>query len=136
MELKGQNTAQPVISLIDEYVKNHDWTYDQLLVSSFEYHELKKVKALQPRIKIGALVSSIPKHYAQFAERLGAYSVHIKKRSVNKQFVDDAHRRGLKVFVFTINSYEDITRMQSLGVDGIFTDYPELLSKMSRGQSP
>jgi glycerophosphoryl diester phosphodiesterase len=128
VELKGRNTAHPVTALIDEYVRNHDWTYDHVLVSSFDQHELKMVKALQSKIRIGALISSIPEHYAQFAERLGAYSVHIKKRSVNKQLVDDAHRRGLKVFVFTVNSHEDIARMQSLGIDGIFTDYPELLT--------
>lgn len=128
VELKGRNTALPVTALIDEYVKNHDLTYDQVLVSSFDHNELKKIKALQPKIKIGALISSIPRHYARFAEMMDAYSVHIKKRSVNKRFIDDAHKRGLKVFVFTINSTEDIARMQFLGADGIFTDYPELLT--------
>ncbi|MGA1839326.1 MAG: glycerophosphodiester phosphodiesterase [bacterium] len=133
VELKGRNSASPVSALIDEYIKNHNLTYDSIIVSSFDHDELKKVKALQPEINIGALLSSIPEHFARFAESMGAYSVHISKRSVNKQFVDDAHERGIKVFVFTINSGEDVALIQSLGVDGIFTDYPELLT-LPKGQ--
>jgi glycerophosphoryl diester phosphodiesterase len=128
VELKGTKSAHPVTALIADYVKNNDWNYEQFLVSSFDHNELKKVKALQPKIKLGALISSVPFHYARFAENLEAYSVHIKIKSVNKEFVDDAHRRKLKVFVFTVNSLVDIERMRSIGVDGIFTDYPELVS--------
>jgi glycerophosphoryl diester phosphodiesterase len=45
--------------------------------------------------------------------------------------VADAHRRGLKVFVFTINRPADIAFMQTLGVDGVFTDYPERVVTLS-----
>ncbi|MGA1864263.1 MAG: glycerophosphodiester phosphodiesterase [bacterium] len=128
VELKGPNTASPVTALIHEYIKNHNLTFDRIIVSSFNHDELKKVKAFQPDINIGVLISSIPEHFVRVAENVGAYSVHISKRSVNKQFVDDAHERGIKVFVYTVNSGEDVALMQSLGVDGIFTDYPEILS--------
>jgi glycerophosphoryl diester phosphodiesterase len=128
VELKGRNTAQPVTALIHEYIKNHNLTYERIIVSSFDHDELKKVKALEPKIKIGALISSIPEHFGRFAEIIGVYSVHISKKSINRQFVVDAHEKGIKVFVFTVNSGEDVALMQSLGVDGIFTDYPELLT--------
>lgn len=128
IELKGRNTASPVIALILEYIKNQNLTYDSIIVSSFDHDELKKVKAFEPNIKTGLLISSIPEHFARIAESMGAYSVHISKKSINRQLVDDAHRRGIKVFVYTVNSGEDVALMQSLGVDGIFTDYPELLT--------
>jgi glycerophosphoryl diester phosphodiesterase len=41
--------------------------------------------------------------------------------------VDDAHRRGLKVFVFTVNFPDDLNRMRAMGVDGVFTNFPELV---------
>ena len=131
VELKGPNTAEPVISLIDEFIMNHHWTYDRVLISSFNHDELKKVKALQPKIRIGALISRIPDNHARFAEALGAYSVHVKMKVINRQFVDDAHQRDLNVFVYTVNSTEEIEKMMSLGVDGIFTNYPELLTLLS-----
>jgi glycerophosphoryl diester phosphodiesterase len=41
----------------------------------------------------------------------------------------DAHQRGLKVFVYTVNHPDDIARLEAMGVDGIFTDLPELVTK-------
>jgi glycerophosphoryl diester phosphodiesterase len=34
--------------------------------------------------------------------------------------------RGLKVFSYTVNSLEEVHRLRRMGVDGIFTDYPDL----------
>ncbi|MGA1794784.1 MAG: glycerophosphodiester phosphodiesterase [bacterium] len=128
VELKGKDTAAPVAALIDEYVNNRGWPYEQVIVSSFHHDELRLVKALQPRIRIGALISSIPRDGAGFAEDMEAYSVHVKLKSVTKEFVEDAHQRGLKVFVFTVNAPDDIGRMRAIGVDGVFTDFPELVT--------
>ncbi len=42
--------------------------------------------------------------------------------------IDDAHDRGLKVNVFTVNHKHDIDEMITLGVDGIFSDYPDRMN--------
>ena len=46
---------------------------------------------------------------------------------INQEFIEDAHKRGLKVYVYTVNDDDDIQRMKDLGVDGIFSNYPERL---------
>lgn len=131
IELKGPGTATPTAALIREYIRHHDWQYDQLLVSSFNHHELHTIKQLLPDIRIGALTASIPLNYAAFAEDLGAYSINVSLSFINQEFVDDAHRRNLKVYVYTVNHPEDLLRMKSLGVDGVFTDYPEIVTGIS-----
>jgi glycerophosphoryl diester phosphodiesterase len=128
IELKGRGTAAPAVYLIDEYVNRHGWTHDRILVSSFKPRELKKVKSLQPGIRTGLIVEGLPLHCTEIAEELGAYSIHPGLKFINRRFVEDAHLRGLKVFVFTVNSAEEIERMRLLGVDGVFTDYPELVA--------
>jgi glycerophosphoryl diester phosphodiesterase len=35
----------------------------------------------------------------------------------------------MKVFVYTVNRTVDCERMKAMGVDGIFTDYPERFIK-------
>jgi glycerophosphoryl diester phosphodiesterase len=45
--------------------------------------------------------------------------------NVDQNFVDDAHKRDLKVYVWTVNDPEDIKKMKDLGVDGIFSDFPD-----------
>lgn len=128
VELKGPETAAPVARLIDHYVKERGWRYQEFLVSSFDHHALRAIKHLQPNIRTGALILALPLEYARFAEELGAYSVHPGMEFLNRAFVEDAHRRGLKVFVYTVNRQEDLARVAALGVDGVFTDYPELVA--------
>lgn len=45
--------------------------------------------------------------------------------------VKEAQGLGLKVVVWTVNSETDMRRMISLGVDGIISDYPDLLRKVA-----
>ena len=51
IELKGDNTAKPVLNMIEKYVDEKGWKYDDFLVSSFNHNELKKFKELNPKIK-------------------------------------------------------------------------------------
>ena len=67
----------------------------------------------------------MPISYAKFAEDLNAYSVHVDKNFVNKAFVDDAKKRGLKIYAYTVDKEQDIALMVKYGIDGLFTNYPE-----------
>jgi glycerophosphoryl diester phosphodiesterase len=125
IELKGLGTAVKVAEIIKLYKQNHDWTDEHFFVSSFNHVELQHFHHLVPTVKIGALVGHIPVDYAAFAENLGAFSANLNAEFITKEFVDDAHRRNLKVFVYTVNDEEEFQRMQHLDVDGIFTNYPD-----------
>jgi glycerophosphoryl diester phosphodiesterase len=125
VELKGPHTAAPVAALITEYVNRRGWSFGDFLVSSFDHARLREARQLCPDLRIGALIMKAPRGVAQFAETLGAWSLHPDKRCVTPKLVADAHGRGLKVFVFTINRPGEIARMKMLGVDGVFSDFPE-----------
>ncbi|HEY2328465.1 MAG TPA: glycerophosphodiester phosphodiesterase family protein [Verrucomicrobiae bacterium] len=125
VELKGPGTAEPVVRLIVQYVQERGWRYEDFLVSSFDRAQIQAAKNLSPEIRIGALIEKVPPGLAAFAERLGAWSLHPGKRCVTRELVANAHQRGLKVFVFTINRPADIALMGALGVDGVFTDFPD-----------
>ena len=48
-------------------------------------------------------------------------------RLVDRRFVRGAHRAGLQVHVWTVNTRAAMESLLDLGVDGIMTDYPALL---------
>lgn len=123
VELKGRRTEGMVCALIEEFVGASGWSYDDFLVSSFHRRELAQIT--NPRIRIGLLLTRPSPLYYFTARRLRAWSLNVALRYANRAFVEDAHRRGLKVFVYTVNTPADISRMRAMGVDGIFTDYPE-----------
>ncbi len=124
VELKGPGTARPVVEFIST-LRKYGWGDDMILVSSFKHQELEEVHRIDPQIKLGVLNVGLPADNTAFAVTLGAYSVHLSLKSVDRRFVEDAHSRGLRVFVFTVNHPKDIRRMEGLGVDGVFTNYPE-----------
>jgi glycerophosphoryl diester phosphodiesterase len=126
IELKGPKTASPVAALIATAITAGRMTAEQFIVSSFSRKELLHFKDLYPEIRIGAIVSGVPRRCVMFAEKTGAYAVHAGKSMVNRRFIAAAHCRGLKLFVYTVNKGEDLKRMEDMGVDGVFTDYPDL----------
>jgi glycerophosphoryl diester phosphodiesterase len=131
VELKGPHTAAPVAALIEEYVKQRGWSYENFLISSFDHAQIREAIQLCPAIRIGALIDKMPRGPAQFPEALGAWSLHASKRCVTPELVADAHQRGLKVFVYTVNEPKEIAAMRALGVDGVFSDFPERVVRLS-----
>ncbi len=98
----------------------------QVLLSSFNHHLLQEIYQQRPEFTLGALTASLPLSHAKFAQQLNAYSVHIVIDYISEAFVIDAHQRGLKVFVYTVDKLIDIQRMKALGVDGIFANNPAI----------
>jgi glycerophosphoryl diester phosphodiesterase len=134
IELKGRRTAGPVTALIREFVTRHGWRHEDFLVSSFHRRELRAIE--DPQIRIGLLLTRPTRLYALSARRVKACAVNPAFRYVTAKFVADAHRRGLLVFPYTVNAVADIERMHRMGVDGVFTDFPEraVNFKVSDGQ--
>ena len=129
IELKGRGTAVPVEALIHEFIARHGWTYEHFVVSSFHHGELRAIG--DPRIRIGLLLTRPSRLYSVSARRVRAGSVHPALRYVTAQFVEDAHRRGWRVMVYTVNEPADLERMRRLGVDGVFTDFPERVASQA-----
>lgn len=123
IELKGRRTAAPVEALIREFIAQHRWTYEHFVVSSFQHGELRAIH--DPQIRIGLLLTRPSRLYSVSARRVRAWSMHPALRYTTARFVEDAHRRGYRVFVYTVNEPADVERMRGLGVDGVFTDFPE-----------
>ena len=125
VELKGPHTAAPVVGLIREYVNRRGWGFEDFLVSSFDHARIHEARQLCPEIRIGALIVKVPRGLARAAQTMGAWSLHASKHCVTPELVADAHRRGLKMLVFTVNDPKELTTMRALGVDGVFSDFPE-----------
>jgi glycerophosphoryl diester phosphodiesterase len=126
IELKGKRTARPVAEMLAELVEQKGWSPQQLVVSSFHRAELKEFRAIaRPDLPLGLLLNRPTPLWRRAAHLLGATSVHPPSRFVTRHFVDEAHRLGLKVFVYTVNTPAAIQKMRGLGVDGVFTDFPD-----------
>lgn len=125
VELKGPRTAASVVALLARYVRRCEWRYEEFVLSSFDHAQLREVKKLQPALRTGALFARRPRGAVARAASLGAWSLNVAKEMVTPALVLEAHRHELKVLAFTVNQRGDIARMKALGVDGVFSDFPE-----------
>jgi glycerophosphoryl diester phosphodiesterase len=48
--------------------------------------------------------------------------------------VDEAHQLGLAVLPWTVNEPRDMERLMDMGVDGLITDYPDMLRDLMRSR--
>lgn len=128
IELKGDHTADAVAALTRRAEAELGFTPAQWIVSSFHHPELARFALLRPEIRLGALTANLPLQLARFAERLGAWSLNCDVDFVNAELVADAHRRGLKVLVYTVDEVADRDTLAAMGVDGIFTNRPDRFS--------
>lgn len=121
IELKARGTGLATGDLLDELCRS-GWQTEQFLVSCFYHAEL----ALVPdRWRRGALFEQNNEQCVERALALNAFSLNLSINYMDQAMVNDAQAAGLKVYVYTVNEPEDIERMKSMGVDGVFSDYPD-----------
>ena len=132
IELKGPNCVDLVAATLEAHVNDNQLSNDQFCISSFDHMQLHQFQQRSPEVRRGVLIEGIPLGYARCCEELNAYSFHPGLNFVNQALIDDARRRGLKTWVYTVNEDDDLVWVSQLGVDGVFTDRPERLLQLNR----
>jgi glycerophosphoryl diester phosphodiesterase len=125
IELKAEHTSGPVADILQEYIKGHGWKEDHFLISSFDHHELRRFHMAMPKVPFAPLIAAKPLDYALFAQNMNATAVNPLFDFIDGEFVQDAHKRGLKMFVWTVDHPDDIKEMIKIAVDGFITNRPE-----------
>ena len=124
IELKGRETAEALSRFLDDPDLKRRLKPEDLLVSSFDLPELMKFREMKPSIRRGALNGGIPLNLGEFAEPLEPWSIHYSLEFINQKMVDDAHERGCKVFIYTVDRKDDLELLKSWGVDYVFSNCP------------
>ncbi|NNE03741.1 MAG: glycerophosphodiester phosphodiesterase [Eudoraea sp.] len=125
IELKGANTSDRVNYIMNYYIKERGWAPTDFLVSSFNWEELKSMRALNKDVAIAVLTEDDPLEAIPTARSLNAIAINPYYRLLSKENIQALQDEGFKVYTWTVNEPEDIEKMKNLGVNGIFTDFPE-----------
>jgi len=119
LELKESGIASDVKKLIlERRLERH------MIVSSFDWDELQQ---FPPEVPI-ALLSSRLTNLVSAARDIHATAIHPRSDLVCGTLVSTAHDAGLSIHVWTVNDPAEMGHFRGLGVDGIFTDFPDRCS--------
>lgn len=125
IELKGGGTAGNVHKIASFYSEKRGWSPDQFLVSSFNWNELRDYRKLDPNARIAVLTEGDPLEALEVAEELGAEAINPQHTQLNAENVGKIHEAGYKVYAWTVNDPVEFQRLVSIGVDGVFSDFPD-----------
>ena len=125
IELKGANTSDRVNFITNYYVEQRGWQADQFLISSFNWDELREYRKLNPQARIAVLTEGNPEDAIGVARELGAEAINPSVATVTAERVQAVHDAGFKVYVWTVNDAELFASLTEMGVDGVFSDYPD-----------
>jgi glycerophosphoryl diester phosphodiesterase len=107
---------------------------DRVIVQSFSAASLRRVHALDAGIPLVQLYRSRESSRSIRAklDSVGelVYGIGPNFEDVDPALVAAARSRGLVIHPYTVNVEADMRRMIDLGVDGMFTDYPDRLSTL------
>jgi len=94
------------------------------MVTSFYHASLREIKELSD-LRTGIIIASLPVKPVELAVWAGANAIFPGR--VNPRIFKEAHRLGMEVFPWTINSKEEAAWLVRLGADGLVTDDPCLI---------
>jgi len=121
IELKETGYEKKVIALIKRQ-KFHG----RAIIVSFHEEALSEIRKLDSKIETG-LIYARHKNPIASALKLKAQYLVALYRFTHTKNVEDAHKKNLKVIVWTVNTKEEIKKFRAKGVDGIASDKPDLL---------
>jgi glycerophosphoryl diester phosphodiesterase len=125
-----------LVALLDRYaLRGSAARRDQVLIQSFSPASLRKLHALAPELPLVQLAPDLGSAAIRAQlDTVAQYAVGIgpSKASVDRELVDAAHARCLDVHPYTINETAEMERYLALGVDGMFTNFPDRLEAVRR----
>jgi glycerophosphoryl diester phosphodiesterase len=126
IELKGAGTAKDVNVALQKYIKEKDWKLDDFLISSFNWEELKIMRQVNNDVAIAILIEEAnPLEALPIAKELKAVAINPDYKKLDAEIANQIHAAGFKIYPWTVNEPQAIINMKKIGVDGVFTNFPE-----------
>lgn len=102
----------------------------QVILSSFNHMSLVKCKKICKEIKVGLLYSKDKRNIIEYAKKYNIEALHPSVKIIDENYIKIAHKNGLEINSYTIDSKEEMQQLIKWGVDGIITNCPLILNKL------
>ena len=109
---------------------------DKVTISSFIHTSLRNLKEKAPEIKTGVIIASVPVNPVRLVQDAKADVIFAKYSRITREFIDACvGYEGIEVYLWTVNTIDDLNNAISYGVDGVVTDNPCELIRMGMSMS-
>ena len=137
MNIEIKQAEPSIVDQFCEMLRAHNMQ-ERVLVASFDPATLVDFRKACPEVATSTTSSEVRVMYFLSQVGLGslyrpnAQAVQVPEYSgnyhvINEKLLKAAHQKNLPVQAYTINDVDDMRRFVEAGVDGLITDYPDLL---------
>ena len=129
VEIKSADPA--VVVACDRIAKEYGME-DKVIYSSFDHHQLARVKEIAPDAFIAPLYGFNMLNPWNYCTDIGAKASHPHMNQIERipDYVQKCHEKGIRVHPWTANAEKDIAFLLEAGVDAIITNYPDIALKL------
>ena len=128
-DLGGNPDPHQAVKKILALVEDLDMV-DSVLISSYNQTYLAQIRKVHPHVATGVLVSKPHPHPESLLRQLGAQAYHPRLSAFRPTDIALLHRQDCQVNIWNVNDRKTMERLVRAGVDGIFTDFPQLLTSV------
>ncbi len=120
VELKASGIEQAALPLVTKYIAPSD-----LIIGSFHHEAIANVKSTVAQVKTTALLAGAPLNAGRIVQDTGSDYLGLGLSNINPRVIAEAKAAGAGVLVWTVNDVRDLERVRALGVDGVFSNFPD-----------
>ena len=135
---KGEGSRYTLIDLADRAFQEAEkmGMLNQVLFVSFELSAIERIRERNPRVPVAL---NYGKDWNFPAEITGGKPIPIlscRAGVLNQSNLSRAHKQGIRVFAWTLNTEEEMKQFLNMGIEGIITDHPDRLIKILQKRNP
>lgn len=126
IEIKDEGLSREVADILNSRLSGGAKS-DDFVISSFSENELAEAGRLMDFKRILLVWGEDSRRSIATALNLRVWGIGARASTVEEKFIKEAHEKGLKLLVWTVDGAAAIARFKSMGVDGIFSNFPDRL---------
>ncbi len=128
IEIKVYGAEKEILKIVNDLgVK------DDVIIFSFYYPVLAKIRQLDKNISILLLINKADKMTIDYAKIIESNAVGVGYgTTVTEEFLNFAHNNGIEVWKWTVNKEDEMQQLINLGLDGLITNFPDKALKITK----
>ena len=120
IELKVIGAEKKILDIVERH-----GMFQDTMFSSFLHGSLVAMRDLSELAATAILVEQPMDELVSYAMDFKANAINPHHELVSREFIQDAHKVGLKVFPWTVNDSQNMIKLFDIGIDGLITDFPD-----------
>ena len=121
IEIKVYGVEKEVLKIINDLGMR-----DDVILFSFYYPVLAKIRQLDKNIPILFLISKADELTIDYAKIIDANAIGVGyDTNITTEYLDFAHKNEIEVWKWTVNDESEMEKLIVLDIDGLITNYPD-----------